>query len=718
MSVKKCCAVLKGAQNDTEKFAGLFMVTKVIKAKELSADNKKQLFEAIGFDFLRRLLLTSDALEDCPPQIYKSVAVSVLSCFCDEPEVATHPQMLDNLSTLIEIIQLEDDEEENLQVISETYECLKHVALHDSGLEKLKEIGAIQKFAQAYADQNFESDEALGIVCRLASRFGPSAWGDDGQALNTLLNKISMDMETDSSEHKFELAEILHTLLYNSNRQILRDTAKEQSWPSGCYKSLSDILTSRIGKQQRDPSLKLASMIIELLGVEWALTDEEKPKAFFLLLVQLCSIEVRMQVEDRTFEQVMKNADLLVACFNLMEIAIAYVATTPTFELEQKEKQQLYTALKGAFAALIGLLQKLMTMKDKLGPTERAFVYASIRVLAAWLAQETSALRQAVHQLLPFILELANETFRATAQRKAENLEASSTDVDVLRLFLPALCHLTVEEPARQAMLKMKQDEVLFDCLQYYWLLVQPEKPVIPRADRLKQRVEVVLTPAQLEEIDDARSAMVSLCNIFMNITVLEPKLVDQSATFNQLLKFLFNKLPELKSSPENLVLQGNLAVMGLLLLKQLSARQSKNDYTICRYLTATMRFLWDAYVVEEHGDNSLGPLTVSTIYKKYWMELMELWFLGMQTMSAVLVLIPWVSQFAIESGWVEGIMDTLKRVRVGDFPGNTRSAFEDFLCHLVEASPSVATMLKDKDALQVCRNHRLMELGKKLFGD
>jgi Neurochondrin len=264
----------------------------------------------------------------------------------------------------------------------------------------------------------------------------------------------------------------------------------------------------------------------------------------------------------------------------------------------------------------------------------------------------------------------------------------------------------------------MFQEEVLFDCLQHYWSIVQPDKVAVPRADRLKQRVEVKLTTAQLEEIDDARTAMVSLCNIFMNITVLETKMVEQSALFNQLLKFLFSKLSELKTVPENLVLQGNLAVLGLLLLKQLAAKQSKNDYTICRYLTATMRFLWDAYVVDEHGDNTTGPLTVSTTYKKYWMELMELWFLGMQTISSVLVLIPWVSQFAIESGWVEGIMDTLKRVRVGEMPGNTRSAYEDFLCHLVVAAPPVAAILKEKDALQVCRNHRLMELGKKLFGD
>jgi len=294
-------------------------------------------------------------------------------------------------------------------------------------------------------------------MCRMASRSGPSCWGDNATSINTFLNKISLDLETDNSDHKFELADTLHTLLVNCNRELIRDTAKDQTWPSSCYKSLSDILTSRLGKTQRDPSLKLASIVIELLGVEWSLVDEEKPKAFFLLLVQLCSIEVRMQLEDRTFEQVMKNADLIVACFNLMEIAIAYVATTPSFELEQKEKQQLYTALKGAFAAVIGLLTKVSKSKDKLTPIQKFFIYASIRCLAAWLAQETSALRQAVYELLPFILELSNETFRTAVERKSKGEPPSPTEVDVLRLFLPALCHLTVEEPARRCMLTIKE---------------------------------------------------------------------------------------------------------------------------------------------------------------------------------------------------------------------------------------------------------------------
>lgn len=99
--VKKCIAILKNATTDTERFAALFMVTKLAKGKDCKTAAKKAIFEAIGFEFLKRLLLTTDVPVDCPPSIYKSVALSILTCFCDEAKVATHPAMLANIPLTI-----------------------------------------------------------------------------------------------------------------------------------------------------------------------------------------------------------------------------------------------------------------------------------------------------------------------------------------------------------------------------------------------------------------------------------------------------------------------------------------------------------------------------------------------------------------------------------------------------------------------------------------
>uniref|UniRef100_A0A1Y1MPK7 Neurochondrin n=1 Tax=Photinus pyralis TaxID=7054 RepID=A0A1Y1MPK7_PHOPY len=729
-AVKKVVALLKNASTDTEKFTGLFLVTKLVKAKDCKANAKKLIFEAIGFDFLKRLLLTSDVPVDCPPSIYKSVALSVLTCFCNEPELATHSEMLANIPVFLDIVQQSDtsDYDDNLIIIREAYGCLKAIVAYDPGQQALYKMGAVNKMLEIYAQQSFQTDEALGILVTLVGRFGASSWGDNTGAFHQIVNKIALEFETDHDERKFELCQILQSLLFNAPKNaVTKTTPQEETWPQSVYKGLTDILQSKIGKDQRNPALILASTVLSLLGAEWATSDEDKPKQFFLLLIQLAAIEVRMQLDGKSLKQAHSQDILVTSCYIILEVSLNYIATD-VLDLEQKEKQTLYTGLKGAFSAVIGLLTKISNDKgrDSLASDEKIFVCASVRVLVAWLAQETTAMRSQVYQLLPYMLSLANETFNLSRARRIAEKTGTVMDappnplsqMDILRIMLPALCHLTVEDEARKIMLKIKQEDVLFDCFEFYWGIVQRKKPKVPRSERLKllNQPPEELSPEILDEMQDARTAMISICNIFMNITVLEAKLVEDSESFNKLLQFIFENLSELKSIPENLVLHGHLAVLGLLLLKQQSKRIKKNDFSICRYIQVTIRFLWDAYTIDESSDPN--ALVVAISYKEHWMEIMELWFLGMQTMSSVLAVVPWISEFAIESGWAEDIIKKLKKVKIGTLQPNIKSAYEDFLCHLVDADANVVDVLKKADALKVCRNHRFMELGKKLFGD
>lgn len=742
--VKKCVAILKAVDTDSEKFAALFMVTKLVNGKDCNLEAKQMLFEAIGTKFIKKLLSSDTVPVDCPAQVYKSVALSILSAFCGEPEIASHPDMVMHAPALLEIISQADEDapDDMLIIVSEAYRCLQSIAQYPPGQKVLLENKAIPKMCDIYSEKSFQTDEALYILVSLAGKFGPDAWdATDTGPFHAIMNKIACDFETDHTERKFKLCSILQALLSSCRREIISETAKDESWPLSIHKGLSDILGSKIGKNQRDPALKLAAVMMDLLGAKWTMSDKNISKILLLLLIQLSSIEVRMQLEGHQLKTVVANGDLVTACFTILEISLMYIISDQ-LDLEQKEKQSLYKALKGAFAAIIGLLTSVSKMKELTNIKERMFVCAMVRVLAAWLAQETTAMRPQVYAVLPFVLTIANDTFYAFRNRKlaekakagakggsAKNEEGSSnvdstrdplSEIDLLRLLLPALCYLTVEEDARKVLLAHKQDEVLFESLSYHWTIVHYKKPPVPRSERLKALKEADKTEEldlqTLEEMKDSRTAMISICNVLMNITVLEAKLVEESPTYISLLKFIFNNLPELKQIPENLVLHGHLAVLGLLLLKQQAKRIKKNDFSICRYIQVTIRFLWDAYIIDESNDPT--ELVVAMSYKERWMELMELWFLGMQTMAGVLQVIPWLSQFTIESGWAEEIIETLKKVKIGSLQAKVKSAFEDLLCHLVKADQSVASVLKKAGALTVCRNHRMMELGKNLFGD
>lgn len=740
-NVKKHVTILKSVESDSEKFAALFMITKLVDSKDCTVTEKKMLFEAIGTKFLTKLLSTQVVPVDCPPQVYKSVALSILSAFCGESELASHPDMIVHVPALLEIVSKADEDADDnmLIIVSEAYTCLQNIAQYSPGQQVLIDHKAIAKMCDIYSEKSFQTDKALNILVTLVQRFSTEAWdATDTAPFHAIINKIALDFETDHTERKFELCTILQALLMSCTKDIISKTAKEESWPSSIHKALSDILGSKIGKNQRDPALKLASVMLDLLGAEWTLLDKEKPKIFLLLLIQLTSIEVRMQIEGKQLKSIMTNADLITSCFIIIEISLAYI-TNDQLDLDQKEKQSLYTVLKGAFAAIIGLLTAVSKMKEITDIKERIFICAVVRVLAAWLAQETTAMRSQVYTILPYVLTIANDTFyayrnrklteKAKANAKLKNDEATSSgesiihdplsEIDLLRLLLPALCYLAVEEDARKILIQHKQEEVLFECLSYHWTIVHQKKPPIPKSERLKILKEPEKEDLELhlsEEIKDSRTAMVSVCNVLMNITVLEAKLVEESPTFISLLKFIFNNLPELKQIPENLVLHGHLAVLGLLLLKQQAIRIKKNDFSICRYIQATIRFLWDAYIIDESNDPT--ELVVAMSYKEKWLELMELWFLGMQTMAGVLQVIPWLSQFTLESGWVEEIIEILKKIKIGSLQPNVKFAFEDLLCHLVKADENVASVLKKRGALTVCRNHRMMELGKHLFGD
>lgn len=683
-AVKKCCALLKTSGGDNEKFAALFMVTKLVKGKHATPAARVAIFEAIGFDFLRRLLLTDNVPIDCPPNIYKSLALNILTVFCVEDSLVSKPEILDLIPVFLQLIQTDDaSDSDSLIAVREAFSCLKGVA--NVAPQALIQAGAVEVLSRIYSNSGFQSDDALDVLALLiVSSEVPLKF--DAK----LLNKIAVDFATEQDQRKFQLAKCLNAILSRSPKI-------EGDWSQSVYKGLSDILQSRLGAEQRDPALILTATMLDLFGFEWILLqDEVKGKQFFLLLTQLAAIEVRMQLEGVKFKDLKPKENLIGACFVILEKSLS---TLDNVDLEQKERQSVYQALKGAFSAVVAVLGGSPPLAGKL--QEDQFVFACVRVLMVWIAQEPTTMREQLNKLLPHILQLIfnNQTV-------------------LLRVSLPALCHLVVEDQTRNIVLQKQGDRILVEALEHYWTKVNYKRPPIPRSERLKALTQPKpeLTPEILEEINDSRLAMISLCNVLMNLTVLEGKHVESSPVFStQLLQFTLQNLPELKDTPDNLVLHGNLTVLGLLLLKQLPNKLKKNDFSICRFVQSTIRFLWNAYTVDESNPNEL---VVSLAYKEHWMELMELWFLGMQTLAAILQQLPWIGQFIVESGWAEGIVQLLKQVKVGALPANVKSAYEDFLCRLVDADADAVDALKKAEALRVCRNHRLMELGKKLFGD
>ena len=91
--VRKCIRALEAAETDTEKFATLFLVPKLVKGTECNKDARLSLMKGIGYSFLARMLRSKDSPDGCPRLMFQSVALSVLSCFAQDEEIMTHPSV-------------------------------------------------------------------------------------------------------------------------------------------------------------------------------------------------------------------------------------------------------------------------------------------------------------------------------------------------------------------------------------------------------------------------------------------------------------------------------------------------------------------------------------------------------------------------------------------------------------------------------------------------
>ena len=149
--------------------------------------------------------------------------------------------------------------------------------------------------------------------------------------------------------------------------------------------------------------------------------DEETEEGrFFFVVLNLACIEVIMHLEEQNLDIIMANSELLVACYYIVESAVSYLSN-PENALSGilKQSRKIQQALNNAFAAILKFLHELSTNVLPNDPKKleeaqmKYFVCATIRILGAWLSEESQALRDEVYDILPFILQLGSDTFEA-----------------------------------------------------------------------------------------------------------------------------------------------------------------------------------------------------------------------------------------------------------------------------------------------------------------
>ena len=107
-SLQRCLSILKAARNDTERFAALLLVTQLLRSESVDDSGRRQVFDAVGFTFINRLLNTTNVPSECPQDLYRSLAVTILACFATDKDLLFHPQMVAKIPLILDFIENEE----------------------------------------------------------------------------------------------------------------------------------------------------------------------------------------------------------------------------------------------------------------------------------------------------------------------------------------------------------------------------------------------------------------------------------------------------------------------------------------------------------------------------------------------------------------------------------------------------------------------------------
>ncbi|XP_010288832.1 PREDICTED: neurochondrin [Phaethon lepturus] len=667
-TLKRCLGVLRDARNDSEQFAALLLVTKAVRAGEVDAKTRRQIFDAIGFTFPNRLLASRQPPAGCPEHTFQALGLTLLACFCTDPELAGHSQILNKIPTFNDIL-VSPSNPDSRSMIDDVYQCLSAVMATTRGPRELVTKGTVSALCQAYVNCSYGSDRALALLLGLLAVAEAKCWQRDAPHLLAVLNKLSNDFLKTEDMTKFELCEVVPHFIPLS-RPLTQDSQGAECLHR-LYKGLANILGSKLSQSQRDPALKLAACLVQACGSEWIPAGSAGSK-FLALLVNLACVEVRLTLEEPDPLEVEGKKEVIIACYVLIEMGIQECLREEKPLLEEVQKMQLMRIMEEAFGAVIFYLRQV-----KQEELQDPFVFASVRILGAWMAEETSSLKQEICELLPFLVHYAKKLFKegSTAaslpQPELISSKGSGLPQDALRFLLPGFCHLTAEDRPRDILISEGAPALLCEYFLHQWEVLTSE-------------------PESLTPLTNTEMSLQTACGIFLNLVVTAPGLIRRDKTFSSLLDMLLKSLPLLLPQKDHLVLAANIATLGLMMEKQQVRRVPivlQGTQSAKEFFEAAIRFLSQAHSAQADPGSDCLAVAVSPAYASAWADVCELWFLGMQALAGCVPLFPWLPQAVLQTQWLEGLSELLTRVAPASVDFELIAAFQGVLVELARAS-------------------------------
>ncbi|KAJ7999989.1 hypothetical protein DPEC_G00200160 [Dallia pectoralis] len=575
------------------------------------------------------------------------------------------------IGTLDSSVQLDE------AVATDCYQVLFTVCALPRGPEQLLARGAVPALCRALEQkQTLSYEKALPLLGTLLSgKTRERAWSRHPAELLSLLARVTQDFCQAVDHAQLDMCALvpqyLPSLVGTPKDADLKPTVV-QLWTA-----LRPILQAKLTPVQLGHVLIFSACLLDLCG--W---EPVGPPKFCCLLVNRACVEVRMGLEEPPGAVLSHELQqTLTACYRIMEAAIEQACSgqgvdqqsdaqpqTTITGLSLQQSRQVLRVLEEAFSAVVYHLQQVDPSRY-----DDPFIFATFRSLCAWLAEETSCLKEEVTALLPFLIGYARSHLQGESMEQGLSDWMSEMSVggasqggawsgkDALRYLLPALCHLSAEDDPRKALLTLDTPALLVSFLIQGW-----------RDLRGEGRAALARDPS-----------METACSALLNFAVTEPERVGLDPCFKALESLLSEALPVLLHKPSLLVLAANLCTLGLMIGRLKPVSEAAVEAGQRRFFSTALRFLRGALAYS----SAPGPAKVSPSWEEWWAEAGELWRLGLQALGGCVKAQPWIVTLVREEGWLSHTLNMLGSCSALPDP-ETKAALEEALCALALQCP------------------------------
>ena len=606
MNVSKCLLLIQNSQNDSEMFAALLIVAKAVKSNEVDDAERRKLFEAIGFTFINRLLITKEDTSGVPAQdeLFKKIAITLLACFCTDKELVKHTEMINKIPLFVEVFQsFSSTESVSSELFDDVLQCVEAMVDEQECLAALVTQGIIEALGNIYV--NKKSGRVFAVLLKLINNI---TLAEQLQVLFQqpgvkLLNLVCHTFKSSQDAFKFELTKSLYSLLQTIGNNLLLSLSDIQ-WISDLRSGLSDILRSKISVDQRRSALCLSSLICSCIGLEWTIVRETVtalPDTIFLqLLVHLTEVEVFV-ILSNSIAEINNSSEFLSACYFIIEVTIIYLSKESSSSdiLCENDMLKLHHILSRTLSAIIKFLEEYSSTIEDISSMLTPVVLATLRVFGAWLAEDDLTLLNEVCKVLPLVLDIA---LADHYQNPPSELKSSQQHPHVLQFLLPGLLHLTAEEKPRRVIIRKGKHKVILEYMMYL-----------------------------IDQLNSSRNgdeeAKLQMClGIYQNICISERKLLVQDKTFDDVFYFLIScKFKDNKLQPKS-ILDYALLVSLLITIKHHLCSQLDND-EFASIINRIISILYQNCIPMRKSPENLVTAD--------WEEISEVWTICFQELTA-----------------------------------------------------------------------------------